>query len=201
MPEQHDIAQPPQVASHGCTCGAHPITRSCPVSCLAVILSAGAFNPLARACDRACGPGATVGHVADLHLQDRLTGIDGLGLSRIREIEVGLGLAGLIGAADRVRAGDRAAEAYPDTFPDLLKLAEVAAAFRVHPRTIIRWAEAGKLPCFRTAGGHRRFRAADVRALLAAAWAVGQQARQSGSGKPGQDRRACAVSLPRRRGT
>jgi excisionase family DNA binding protein len=49
-----------------------------------------------------------------------------------------------------------------------MKLAEVAAVFRVHTRTIIRWTDTGKLGCYRTPGGHRRFRAADIRALLPA---------------------------------
>ncbi len=43
---------------------------------------------------------------------------------------------------------------------------EVAALFRVDPKTVSRWSIAGKLPSFRTLGGHRRFRASDVHALL-----------------------------------
>jgi excisionase family DNA binding protein len=48
-----------------------------------------------------------------------------------------------------------------------LKTAEVARLFRVEPRTVSRWAKAGKLASIRTLGGHRRFRAADVWPLLA----------------------------------
>ena len=49
------------------------------------------------------------------------------------------------------------------TDPDaLLTPAEVAALFRVTPKTITRWAEAGKLPAIRTLGGHRRFPAGGV---------------------------------------
>jgi len=44
--------------------------------------------------------------------------------------------------------------------------AEVAALYRVSPKTVTRWANAGKMPSFRTLGGHRRFRKADIRALL-----------------------------------
>lgn len=44
---------------------------------------------------------------------------------------------------------------------------EVAVLFRVDPKTVTRWANAGKLPAIRTPGGHRRFRESDVRALLA----------------------------------
>lgn len=45
--------------------------------------------------------------------------------------------------------------------------AEVAALFRVDPKTVTRWSTAGKLPAVRTLGGHRRFRESDVKALLA----------------------------------
>jgi excisionase family DNA binding protein len=49
----------------------------------------------------------------------------------------------------------------------LLTPAEVAVMFRVDPKTVTRWAKAGKLTSIRTLGGHRRYRAAEVRALLA----------------------------------
>jgi excisionase family DNA binding protein len=49
----------------------------------------------------------------------------------------------------------------------LLTPAEVAALFRVDPKTVTRWARAGKLQAIRTLGGHRRYRETDVRALLA----------------------------------
>lgn len=48
----------------------------------------------------------------------------------------------------------------------LLTPAEVAALFRVDPKTVTRWAKAGKLSAIRTLGGHRRFREAEVLALL-----------------------------------
>src|SRR5918996_6296357 len=48
----------------------------------------------------------------------------------------------------------------------LLTPAEVAAMFRVDPKTVTRWAKAGKLTSIRTLGGHRRYREAEVRALL-----------------------------------
>lgn len=51
---------------------------------------------------------------------------------------------------------------------ELLTPAEVAALFRVAPKTVTRWAQSGKLASIRTLGGHRRYRARDVRALLAA---------------------------------
>ena len=48
----------------------------------------------------------------------------------------------------------------------LLTPAEVAALFRVDPKTVTRWAKAGKLTSIRTLGGHRRYREAEVRSLL-----------------------------------
>lgn len=49
---------------------------------------------------------------------------------------------------------------------ELLTPAEVAGMFRVNGKTVVRWAQAGKLPCIRTLGGHRRFRKSDVDKLL-----------------------------------
>jgi excisionase family DNA binding protein len=48
----------------------------------------------------------------------------------------------------------------------LLTPAEVAALFRVDPKTVTRWAQAGKLNAIRTLGGHRRYRESEVRELL-----------------------------------
>jgi excisionase family DNA binding protein len=50
----------------------------------------------------------------------------------------------------------------------LLTPGEVARIFRVNPKTVSRWARAGKISTIRTLGGHRRFRAGDVEALVAA---------------------------------
>lgn len=54
------------------------------------------------------------------------------------------------------------------TLPDLLTPAEVAAMFRVDPKTVTRWANSGKLLSLRTLGGHRRFRREDVEAAIKA---------------------------------
>lgn len=48
----------------------------------------------------------------------------------------------------------------------LLTPAEVAALFRVDPKTVTRWAKAGKLSSIRTLGGHRRYRESEVMSLL-----------------------------------
>ena len=49
---------------------------------------------------------------------------------------------------------------------DPLLPAEVAHLFRVDPKTVTRWAKAGKLASFKTIGRHRRFRAGVVLAKL-----------------------------------
>jgi len=56
---------------------------------------------------------------------------------------------------------------------ELMTPAEVAALFRVDPKTVTRWAVAGKLHSLRTLGGHRRYRASEVQALLAQASSQG----------------------------
>jgi excisionase family DNA binding protein len=56
-----------------------------------------------------------------------------------------------------------------ETNPDqdaLLTPSEVAAMFRVNPKTVTRWARAGKISAIRTLGGHRRFRAAEIKKFL-----------------------------------
>jgi len=48
----------------------------------------------------------------------------------------------------------------------LLTPSEVAAMFRVNPKTVTRWARAGKISAIRTLGWHRRFRASEIRRFL-----------------------------------
>ena len=48
----------------------------------------------------------------------------------------------------------------------LLTPGEVALLFRVDPKTVTRWASAGRIGSIRTPGGHRRFRESEVRDLL-----------------------------------
>lgn len=54
----------------------------------------------------------------------------------------------------------------PDEHRHLMLPSEVAAKFRVDPKTVTRWAKAGRITSIRTLGGHRRFYADEVRALL-----------------------------------
>ena len=48
----------------------------------------------------------------------------------------------------------------------LLTPAEVAALFRVDPKTVTRWSKQGRIKCIRTLGGHRRYRRAEVRRVM-----------------------------------
>ncbi len=50
---------------------------------------------------------------------------------------------------------------------ELLTPSEVAAMFRVNPKTVTRWHRTGKISAIRTLGGHRRFKASEIRRLLA----------------------------------
>ena len=49
----------------------------------------------------------------------------------------------------------------------LMRAGEVAALLQVSRRSVAAWASRGLIPFIETPGGHRRFRAADVRALIA----------------------------------
>lgn len=48
----------------------------------------------------------------------------------------------------------------------LMTPGEVAARFRVDPKTVSRWAAAGRIGSTRTLGGHRRYRESEVEALI-----------------------------------
>lgn len=48
----------------------------------------------------------------------------------------------------------------------LLTPAEVAALFRVDPKTVTRWAQQGKIRSIRTLGGHRRYSESEIQAFL-----------------------------------
>lgn len=51
--------------------------------------------------------------------------------------------------------------------PELLTPHEVASLFGVDPKTVTRWARAGRITAIRTLGGHRRYVGSEVRALIA----------------------------------
>lgn len=52
------------------------------------------------------------------------------------------------------------------TADPLLTSSEVAALFRVDPKTVTRWAKAGRISSIRTPGGHRRYKEIEIRVLL-----------------------------------
>lgn len=57
----------------------------------------------------------------------------------------------------------------PEILPDsLLTSYQVGALLQVNPSSINKWVKDGRIPAFRTPGGHRRIRAADLVAFLTA---------------------------------
>lgn len=76
----------------------------------------------------------------------------------------------MVGSFPQNLGNQHLGEARMDTRPPeseaLLTPAEVASMFRVDPKTVTRWAKAGKLSSIRTLGGHRRYRESEVRELL-----------------------------------
>jgi excisionase family DNA binding protein len=76
-----------------------------------------------------------------------------------------------------------------DTGDRLLTPGEVAALFRVDPKTVTRWAAAGRIGSIRTPGGHRRFRESEVRALLEGDGVV-EEMREDDAATKGQQRNA-----------
>jgi excisionase family DNA binding protein len=50
---------------------------------------------------------------------------------------------------------------------EVLTTSDVGLMFGVDPKTITRWANEGRLPYFKTLGGHRRFHRSAVEALIA----------------------------------
>lgn len=69
--------------------------------------------------------------------------------------------------SDRSEQPARSVEPERADEPDeLLTPAEVAALFRVNPKTVTRWHRSGKISAIRTLGGHRRFRADEIHRLL-----------------------------------
>jgi excisionase family DNA binding protein len=97
---------------------------------------------------------------------------DGVGLRTIRTRRVSVYLAPTLPPhqdeppmpAQKERAMAQTDD--PDAPDALLTPSEVAQLFRVNPKTVTRWARAGKLTAIRTLGGHRRFRASEIRRCL-----------------------------------
>jgi len=77
--------------------------------------------------------------------------------------------AGTTSAVLRYRAhiDEEAQQVSVENAERLLTPGEVALMFRVDPKTVTRWASAGRIGSIRTPGGHRRFRESEVSALLA----------------------------------
>lgn len=50
----------------------------------------------------------------------------------------------------------------PDPDEHVLTVTEVARIFRVQPRTITYWCEAGRIKSYKTPGGHRRIPMSEV---------------------------------------
>jgi excisionase family DNA binding protein len=71
-----------------------------------------------------------------------------------------------------------------ETGDRLLTPGEVAALFRVDPKTVTRWAAAGRISSIRTPGGHRRFRESEVRALLEGDDALDENSNGNGRAHP-----------------
>lgn len=61
---------------------------------------------------------------------------------------------------------------------DIISTKGVADVLGVSEATVKRWADAGLLRCFRTRGGHRKFRLRDLRAFLS------DEQQQSGTRPP-----------------
>jgi excisionase family DNA binding protein len=61
-----------------------------------------------------------------------------------------------------------------DDLQVLLRTTEVARRLQVSARTVLAWAQAGKLPSILTPGGHRRYPAQGVEQVLATMTAAGE---------------------------
>lgn len=61
---------------------------------------------------------------------------------------------------------ERYADSHLPPASDLLTPGEVAVVLRCDPKTVTRWARAGKLTALRTLGGHRRYFRAEVEQIL-----------------------------------
>ena len=68
----------------------------------------------------------------------------------------------------------QASQPSPGDLKVLLRTTEVARRLQVSARTVLAWAQAGKLPSILTPGGHRRYPAQGVEQVLATMTAAGE---------------------------
>ena len=68
----------------------------------------------------------------------------------------------------------QASQPAPGDLEVLLRTTEVARRLQVSARTVLAWAQAGKLPSILTPGGHRRYPAHGVEQVLATMTAAGE---------------------------
>ena len=80
------------------------------------------------------------------------------------------------------RRGGRRAEEAEDSGETLLRTAEVARKLQVSTRTVLAWAQAGKLPSVLTPGGHRRYPQWGVDQVLRTMTASGEQPSEPSEG-------------------
>jgi excisionase family DNA binding protein len=68
----------------------------------------------------------------------------------------------------------QASQPAPGDLEVLLRTTEVARRLQVSARTVLAWAQAGKLPSILTPGGHRRYPAQGVEQVLQTMTAAGE---------------------------
>ena len=77
----------------------------------------------------------------------------------------------------------QAGQQRPGDLEVLLRTTEVARRLQVSARTVLAWAQAGKLPSILTPGGHRRYPAQGVEQVLQTMTAAGEPRTTQGPGR------------------
>ena len=77
----------------------------------------------------------------------------------------------------------QAGQPTPGELEVLLRTTEVARRLQVSARTVLAWAQAGKLPSILTPGGHRRYPAQGVEQVLQTMTAAGEPRTTQGPGR------------------
>lgn len=57
--------------------------------------------------------------------------------------------------------------AMPHQHGETLTTAGAAKLLEVSPESVVAWSDAGEIPCWRTPGGHRRYRRSDLERFVA----------------------------------